>query len=123
MPDWATRRGIRMKLAQKIKEETHGNVEVDQAKKLAFVEELRESPIAILTAEANEQHYEVPPELYHIWLGPRKKYSGCIYPEGAVAHLRPRAAELLPAAEVRSLEEYVERAELEDGMAILDLGC
>merc|ERR1719316_1415133 len=99
MPDWATRLGIRMKLAQKIKEELSGNVEVDQAKKLAFVEELRQSPIAILTAEANEQHYEVPPELYHIWLGPRKKYSGCAFLEGAVNHLKKRAGELLPEAE------------------------
>ncbi len=24
---------------------------------------------------------EVPAELYHLWLGPRKKYSGCVYPE------------------------------------------
>merc|ERR1719271_2392502 len=100
-----------MKLAQKIKEELSGNVEVDQANKLAFVEELRQSPIAILTKEANEQHYEVPPELYHIWLGPRKKYSGCVYPEAAGAHLKSLAAELLPEAEERSLKEYVERAE------------
>jgi len=123
MPDHLTRFGIRLKLAQKIREESYGCVELDQAAKLAFVESLRKMPIAILTAEANEQHYEVPPELYHLWLGPRKKYSGCIFPDGAASSLIRKAGELLPAAETRSLEQYVERAQLEDGMAILDLGC
>jgi len=123
LPDWAVRFGIRLKLKQKIQEEEHGCVEKDQAAKLEFVEALKKMPIAICTAEANEQHYEVPAELYHLWLGPRKKYSGCIYPDGAHPRLAGQAAELLPAAEERSLEQYVERAELQDGMSILDLGC
>ncbi len=37
-------------------------------------------PIAIETKKANEQHYEVPTEYYEYVLGPRKKYSSCIYP-------------------------------------------
>jgi cyclopropane-fatty-acyl-phospholipid synthase len=123
MPDVLTRFGIRMKLAQKIREEKTGNVHIDQANKMAFIESLKTMPIAIQTEEANEQHYEVPPELYHIWLGPRKKYSGCSYPEGAGNHLKKRAGELLPEAETRCLEEYCVKAEIEDGMAILDLGC
>ncbi|CAE8629024.1 unnamed protein product [Polarella glacialis] len=123
MPDWATRFGIRLKLAQKIREERSGCAEVDQASKLAFIENLKTMPIAICTEEANEQHYEVPAELYHLWLGPRKKYSGCRFPDGAHRRLTPRALELLPEAEDVGLEEYVVRAELEDGMAILDLGC
>jgi len=123
MPDALTRAGIRFKLGQKIQEESHGSVTEDQAAKQAFIDSLKTMPIAICTAEANEQHYEVPPELYHIWLGPRKKYSGCIYPEDAAPHQAARAAELLPEAEEQSLEQYIGRAELEDGMAILDLGC
>mmetsp|Transcript_23863 Transcript_23863/g.68873 ORF Transcript_23863/g.68873 Transcript_23863/m.68873 type:complete len:785 (+) Transcript_23863:1189-3543(+) len=123
LPDWAVRAGIRVKLAQKIREESSGCVEQDQATKLAFIEALKGMPIAICTKEANEQHYEVPAELYHLWLGPRKKYSGCIFPEGAHGHMRGRAGELLPAAEEQSLAQYVERAGIEDGMAILDLGC
>ena len=84
--------GIRFKLAQKINEETHGCVRLDQEAKQDFIDSLKTMPIAICsllcslcrycpgytgtdlasgTAEANEQHYEVPPELYHIWLGPR----------------------------------------------------
>jgi len=123
LPDFLTRAGIRFKLAQQIKEGTQGCVTLDQEAKQEFIDSLKTMPIAICTAEANEQHYEVPPELYHIWLGPRKKYSGCIFPEDAAGHLACRAAELLPAAEERSLEDYVEKAGLQDGMAILDLGC
>eukprot|EP00913_Durusdinium_trenchii_P025557 g23988.t1 len=71
-----------MKLAQKIREEEgSGCVEATQSSKLDFIETLRTMPIAICTTKANEQHYEVPAELYHLWLGPRKKYSGCVYPE------------------------------------------
>merc|ERR1712232_1029106 len=55
--------------------------------------------------------------------GPRKKYSGCIFPDGASTKQWRKAGELLPAAEDASLAEYAERAELQDGMAILDLGC
>ncbi|CAJ1407384.1 unnamed protein product [Effrenium voratum] len=124
VPDWLVRVGIRMKLAQKIREEEgSGCVEQMQSSKLDFFETLRTMPIAICTTKANEQHYEVPAELYHLWLGPRKKYSGCVYPEDARGHLFSRAAELLPDAEERSLEQYIARAELEDGMTILDLGC
>lgn len=123
LPDWAVRFGIRMKLAQKIQEESYGCASLDQAAKLAFVESLKDMPIAICTSEANEQHYEVPAELYHLWLGPRKKYSGCIFPDDAAPRHWSKAAELLPKAEEVSLQQYVERAELEEGMAVLDLGC
>jgi cyclopropane-fatty-acyl-phospholipid synthase len=123
LPDWLIRFGIRMKLAQKIAEESSGCVTTDQQVKMDFIDELKRMPIAVMTKEANEQHYEVPPELYHIWLGPRKKYSGCLYPEEARGHLAPRARELLPAAEETALEDYVTKAGIEDGMAILDLGC
>ncbi|CAK9029835.1 (S)-coclaurine N-methyltransferase (TfCNMT) [Durusdinium trenchii] len=124
VPDWLVRIGIRMKLAQKIREEEgSGCVEATQSSKLDFIETLRTMPIAICTTKANEQHYEVPAELYHLWLGPRKKYSGCVYPEDARLHLASSAGEQLPDAEERSLEQYIERAQLEDGMTILDLGC
>jgi len=47
-------------------------------------------------------------------LGPRMKYSGCLYPTGK---------ETLAQAEVAMLETYVQRAGLENGQDILDLGC
>lgn len=46
-------------------------------------------------------------------LGPNMKYSSCLYEKGN---------ETLEQAEIAMLELYVERAELKDGMNILDLG-
>ena len=47
-------------------------------------------------------------------LGPRLKYSGAYYPTGA---------ETLDQAEEAMLALYGERAQLEDGQDILELGC
>ncbi len=75
---------------------------------------MRRSPVAIETADANEQHYEVDPAFFGLVLGPRRKYSGCLWPAGV---------ETLEAAEVAMLELTCRRAGIEDGMEILDLGC
>src|SRR6266699_991498 len=71
-------------------------------------------PIAELPAKANEQHYELPAEFLGLFLGPRRKYSGCLWPDGV---------ESLAAAEEAMLALTCERAGLEDGMTVLDLGC
>jgi cyclopropane fatty-acyl-phospholipid synthase-like methyltransferase len=80
---------------------------------MKYVDLLRERPIAIETSTANEQHYEVGTSVLKGMLGPRMKYSACFYEKGS---------ETLGEAEVRMLEVYVKRAELRDGMGILDLG-
>lgn len=80
---------------------------------MSYVQALRSRPIAIETAAANEQHYEVGTGVLQATLGPRMKYSSCLYPTGG---------ETLAQAEVAMLQSYVERAELKDGMTILDLG-
>lgn len=41
-----------------------GDVEKKLAFKMRFVEKLRESPVAVETARANEQHYEVPTDFF-----------------------------------------------------------
>ena len=41
-----------------------GDVEEKLAYKMKFVEKLRSSPVAIETALANEQHYEVPTDFF-----------------------------------------------------------
>jgi cyclopropane-fatty-acyl-phospholipid synthase len=71
-------------------------------------------PIAVHTAEANEQHYELPAEFFALALGPRRKYSCCLYPTPQMT---------LPEAEIVALEETCAHAALEDGQAILELGC
>ena len=70
--------------------------------------------MAIETATANSQHYEVSTGVLKACLGPRMKYSCCLYNTGK---------ETLGQAEVDMLETYVEKAQLADGMKILDLGC
>ena len=80
---------------------------------MSYIAALRERPIAIETDTANTQHYEVGTGVLQACLGPRMKYSACLYPSGK---------ETLGQAEVEMLRLYVERAGLEDGMKILDLG-
>jgi cation-transporting ATPase 13A3/4/5 len=82
-------------------------------KKLALIDLLRSRPIAIETDTANKQHYEVGTGVLIATLGPRMKYSSCLYETGK---------ETLAEAEVAMLRTYVEKAELTDGMSILDLG-
>lgn len=63
---------------------------------------------------ANEQHYEVPDAFFRLVLGAKLKYSCALY-DGA--------DDGLDAAESRMLDLYFERARLEDGQAVLELGC
>ena len=78
--------------------------------------DLKRRPIAEQTGAANEQHYEVPTELYLLCLGKHLKYSSCLYED-----LSPRCG--LDAAEAAMLTLYCERAQLADGQRILELGC
>ena len=119
VPDWLIRRRIRDLLAQRLREEDRGNPEAQQAHLMTLVRSLRESPIAIHTAEANEQHYEVPTDFYLRVLGKHLKYSSCYYDDFDI----DRAAANLDAAEARMLALTCERAGLRDGERILELGC
>ena len=114
LPHAVIRAGIRSQLAERLRTLATGSLASDLERKLAFVQELRAQPIAISTDKANDQHYEVPASFHAAYLGPRMKYSACLYPTGR---------ETLAQAEVAMLASYVERAELRDGQRILDLGC
>jgi cyclopropane-fatty-acyl-phospholipid synthase len=114
LPDPLLRFGIRRLLAQRLREEDKGGAEAQRAHLQALIEELRRSPIAIETAAANEQHYEVPTRFYQLCLGPRLKYSSALWPAGVTT---------LAEAEERMLALYAERAQLADGQDILELGC
>ena len=119
VPDWLIRHRIRDLLAQRLREEDRGNPEAQQEHLMTLVRSLRESPIAIHTAEANEQHYEVPTDFYLRVLGKHLKYSSCYYDDFDIN----RAAANLDAAEARMLALTCERAGLRDGERILELGC
>jgi cyclopropane-fatty-acyl-phospholipid synthase len=79
-----------------------------------FVERLKEQPIAVLTEKANEQHYEVPAVFFEKILGRHLKYSSGYWWSDT---------RTLDEAEAAMLQLTAERAELADGMEILELGC
>ena len=114
LPGFLIRVGIRQLLRQRLQEENKGSAEEQKKHLLSLMEELKHSPIAVETNSANEQHYEVPTEFYQLCLGKHLKYSSCFYKEG-VANL--------DTAEEAMLQLTCERAELKDGMDILELGC
>ncbi len=114
IPDALTRYGMRKLMEQRLVDEGMADGELRSKKFNQLLADLRAAPIAIETRAANAQHYEVPAEFFHRHLGPQLKYSCCLYPTGR---------ETLAQAEQHMLELYAERAELKDGMRMLDLGC
>jgi cyclopropane-fatty-acyl-phospholipid synthase len=108
------RAGIRRLLDRKLKEIHATDVEKAAIIKNRFVQMMGESPIALVPHLANEQHYEVPAAFYSEVLGKNRKYSCCYWPTGVND---------LDAAEDAALNVTAERAGIEDGMKVLDLGC
>jgi cyclopropane-fatty-acyl-phospholipid synthase len=94
---------------------TAGTVEQRSERKRALVAALAgPAPVAIDTDEANDQHYEVPTELFELMLGPA--------PEVLLGLVADRRLDLAHAEEAM-LRLTCERAELADGQDILELGC
>jgi cyclopropane-fatty-acyl-phospholipid synthase len=111
LPDRLSRAGITMMVEQtRRKLSAAGDAEPDAE----FATAMAAFPIAQNTAEANAQHYEVPAAFFELVLGPRRKYSSCLYETGD---------ETLAEAEFLALEATVEHAVLADGQDILELGC
>ncbi len=114
VPDSVIRAGIRRLLDRKLNEIHAGDVQKAAIIKNRFVKMMGDSPIALVPHLANEQHYEVPASFFSEVLGRHRKYSSCYWPTGV---------EDLEAAEEAALQVTVERAGIEDGMKVLDLGC
>jgi cyclopropane-fatty-acyl-phospholipid synthase len=114
VPDALTRFGIRRLCAQRLREEGADDLDLADGCFRDLLGQLRDSPIAIETDAANEQHYEVPARFFELCLGRRLKYSSAFYATGR---------ETLDEAEDAMLALYGERAELADGQHILELGC
>ncbi len=114
VPDSWIRFGIRRLLANRLKAEHAGDAGKVRQSKDRLVQSLRSGPIAVHTQDANEQHYEVPTSFYQEVLGKHLKYSSGYWPEGV---------EQLDDSERVMLELSTERADLQDGQQILELGC
>ena len=78
-----------------------------------IISALSQGVVAEKTYDANEQHYEVPPEFFNQVLGANLKYSCSLFEN----------ANSLDEAERSMLELYIDRADIKNGHDILDLGC
>jgi len=114
LPDIAIRAGIRRLLEGRLRAEIPTNAEEAESKAADFVRTLARSPVAVETDAANEQHYEVPTRFFELVLGPRLKYSACLWETGTGD---------LSKAEEAMLRLTADRARIENGQSILDLGC
>jgi cyclopropane-fatty-acyl-phospholipid synthase len=114
LPDPLVRWGIRRMCADRSREVSAGSSDERAARKSAWMESLRTSPLALVPELANEQHYEVEPDFFQLALGPRLKYSCGLWNAGVFD---------LVGAEEAMLDLSCRRARLEDGMRVLDLGC
>lgn len=109
LPDGLIRYGIRRLLAERVRA-----TDKETASTAQFADKLRSMPLAVHTDAANRQHYEVPARFYELVLGPRLKYSCCLYESPSTT---------LAEAERAMLALTCQRADLADGMQILELGC
>jgi len=114
LPDSLVRIGIRRLLAERSREQSRGGVEARAESMTRLLARMDASPIAVDTASANDQHYEVPPDFFRHMLGPRLKYSCGYWPTEECS---------LAVAEEEMLALTSERAGLADGQNILELGC
>ncbi len=113
LPDPLLRWGIRRLLRERLRLE-RGKAAASSDPVGDFVRQLAASPVAIHTAEANAQHYEVPTEFYLRVLGPGRKYSSCLWAD---------PVRNLADSEAAMLDLTSQRAEIAEGQQVLDLGC
>jgi len=114
LPDSVIRAGIRRLNRQRLAEIHASHPELSAAALDDFAARMHHAPIALVPDRANEQHYEVPAEFFGQALGPHRKYSCCYWDE---------STRTLEDAEALALAITCERARLENGMRVLDLGC
>lgn len=114
VPDFVIRAGIRRLLRRRLRSVDTGNCESNQRRLEQLIEHFSTVAVAPVPEKANQQHYEIPAELYELTLGPRRKYSSCYWPDGSTE---------LSQAEDAALEQTCQRADLQNGMDVLELGC
>ena len=110
LPNFILRMGIRNLLRKRL-DEIQENFNFH---KEGIIEKLDEVPMTIEVDTANKQHYELPAKFFTYVLGKNLKYSCSLY---------SKAVTSLDEAEDAMLNLYCDRAQLKDGMQILELGC
>jgi cyclopropane-fatty-acyl-phospholipid synthase len=113
VPDSVIRQGIR-RLVRQRRESIFPLSATGEAEVKAFARMMSDSPVALVPELANEQHYEVPAEFFSRVLGEYRKYSCCYWEDGV---------QELDEAERAALQITCDRAQIVDGIQILELGC
>lgn len=114
VPDPLVRFGIRRLLAGRLANERRQAPASAEERLARWRAATAAAPLAPLPEAANRQHYELPAAFFELVLGPRLKYSACLFPPGV---------DELGAAEEEMLRLSAARTEIEDGQSVLDLGC
>lgn len=114
LPDLVVRRLTRILLAARLRLGYRPSADLQLSQLLQFKNSLEDMPIAVETDKAKSQHYELPTSFFKLVLGKNLKYSCCYFKD---------SLSTLEDAELAMLELYCERAKIEDGQSILDLGC
>ncbi|MEJ2106855.1 MAG: cyclopropane-fatty-acyl-phospholipid synthase [Acidiferrobacteraceae bacterium] len=114
IPDPLIRAGIRRLLRDRLRLLAPDDYERQMELEQAFVHHMSRAPVALVPEKANEQHYEVPARFFDFVLGAHRKYSCAYWPDWI---------DNLDDAEAAALAMTCERAGVEDGMDVLELGC
>ncbi|MEL0104969.1 MAG: class I SAM-dependent methyltransferase, partial [Methylophilaceae bacterium] len=114
LPDFLLRFGIRHLLRKRLTSLIDPNQETNKQNKIKFIEMMDQAKIAEVPELANQQHYEITSDFYDLCLGLHKKYSSCFWDSDTTD---------LNHAEKDALEITCSRADIQDGLSILELGC
>lgn len=114
VPDWVIRLVIRKVLRHRFDQELFHNTSQKAARLQEVVQKLREGPLVSNHEVGDIVSKNLPVEFYKSICGPFLKTSCCFWPVG-VYDLRD--------AEREALRLAYKRAELVDGMQVLDFGC
>ncbi|MCL4156201.1 UNVERIFIED_CONTAM: hypothetical protein GTU68_050617, partial [Idotea baltica] len=114
LPESVVRFGIRKQVQARLKSEKKRLDKIYNMKLSHFTTMLKKNPIAVETDAANDQHYMVNSDFFKLCLGSHLKYSACYFPDGV---------KTLDEAELASLKQVANRAQIQDGQNVLELGC
>jgi cyclopropane-fatty-acyl-phospholipid synthase len=114
VPDLVVRQGIKRLCRRRLDEIAACDCESAIDGLNAFVSAMDVAQVALMPERANDQHYELPAAFFERVLGQRRRYSCCYWPNGITD---------LDAAEEAALRLTCERAGLDEGQSILELGC
>jgi cyclopropane-fatty-acyl-phospholipid synthase len=115
VPEPIVRALIRRLISIRYQSLHRGSPEEQRTRSIEFLKSSVETDrLALDTDKANEQHYEVPAAFFELVLGPHRKYSSCFFDKETTE---------LGQAEAAALEITCQRAGIENGMSLLELGC